>query len=157
MSIADRPYFRRALETKSLAVSDLLAGQLSGRKLLALAQPTLDDRGAVETVLILTLDPKIISDLLARVPLPQDATIGVLDRQGQRVARVPYDPALIGDCRPWQTSWGACRARATATSSGGTRTASYASTASRIRPMSPIWSPTSGWRATPCSMPKTSC
>jgi two-component sensor histidine kinase len=100
LNVADRPYFRRALETKSLAVSDLLAGQLSGRKLLVLAQPTLDERGAVETVLILTLDPKIISDLLARVPLPQDATIGVMDRQGRRVARVPFDPALIGGPSP---------------------------------------------------------
>jgi two-component sensor histidine kinase len=100
VSIADRLYFRRALETKSLAVSDLLAGQLSGRKLLVLAQPTLDERGAVETVLILTLDPKMISDLLARVPLPQDATIGVLDRQGHRAARVPFDPALIGEPSP---------------------------------------------------------
>ena len=100
LSIVDRPYFRRALETKSLAVSDLLAGQVSGRQLLALAQPTLDDRGAVETVLVLTLDPKIISDLLSRVPLPPDATIGVLDRQGHRVARVPFDPALIGGLSP---------------------------------------------------------
>jgi two-component sensor histidine kinase len=100
LNVADRPYFRRALETKSLAVSDLLVGQFSGRNLLTLAQPTLDDRGAVETVLILTLDPKIISDLLARVPLPQDATIGVLDRQGHRVARVPFDPALIGGPSP---------------------------------------------------------
>jgi two-component sensor histidine kinase len=100
LNVADRLYFRRALETKSLAVSDVLVGQLSGRKLLTLAQPTLDDRGAVETVLILTLDPKIISDLLARVPLPRDATIGVLDRQGKRVARVPFDPALIGRASP---------------------------------------------------------
>jgi two-component sensor histidine kinase len=100
LSVADRPYFRRALETKSLVVSDLLVGQLSGRRLLTLAQPTLDDRGAVETVLILTLDPKTISDLLARVPLPRDATIGVLDRQGHRVARVPFDPALIGAASP---------------------------------------------------------
>jgi hypothetical protein len=44
LNVADRPYFRRALETKSLAVSDLLVGQLSGRKLLALAQPTLDEQ-----------------------------------------------------------------------------------------------------------------
>lgn len=100
LNVADRPYFRRALETKSLAISNLLVGQLSGRKLLALAQPTLDDRGAVETVLILTLDPKVISDLLARVPLPPDATIGVLDSVGQRVARVPFDPALIGETSP---------------------------------------------------------
>jgi two-component sensor histidine kinase len=100
LNVADRPYFRRAMETKSLAVSDLLAGQLSGRKLLALVQPTLDERGAVETVLILTLDPKAISDLLDRVPLPEDAIIGVLDSQGRRVARVPYEPAAIGEPLP---------------------------------------------------------
>ena len=100
VNIADRPYFRRALETKSLAVSDLVTGQLRGREVLALAQPILDDRGAVETVLILTLDPEIISDLLSRVPLPPDATIGVLDRQGHRVARVPFDSALIGGVSP---------------------------------------------------------
>jgi len=100
LNVADRPYFRRAMETRSLAVSDLLAGQLSGRKLLALVQPTLDERGAVETVLILTLDPKAISDLLDRVPLPEDAIIGVLDSDGHRVARVPYEPAAIGEPLP---------------------------------------------------------
>jgi two-component sensor histidine kinase len=98
--VADRWYFQRALETKSLTVSDLLVGQLSERKLIALAQPTLDDRGAVETVLILTLDPKAISELLHRVPLPEDAIIGVLDKQGRRVARVPYMPAAIGSPLP---------------------------------------------------------
>src|SRR5918994_1020833 len=100
LNVADRPYFRRAMETRSLAVSDLLAGQLSGRKLLALVQPTLDERGAVETVLILTLDPKAISELLHRVPLPEDAIIGVLDSQGRRVARVPYQPEAIGEPLP---------------------------------------------------------
>ena len=100
LNVADRPYFRLALETRSLAVSDLLIGQLSGRKLLALVQPTLDERGAVETVLILTLDPKAISDLLDRVPLPDDAIIGVLDSEGRRVARVPYLPAAIGEPLP---------------------------------------------------------
>jgi two-component sensor histidine kinase len=96
VNVADRSYFQRALEARSLAVSNLLADQLSGRKLLALAQPTLDERGAVETILILTLDPKAISELLDRVPLPQDAIIGVLDSEGRRVARVPYEPAAIG-------------------------------------------------------------
>jgi two-component sensor histidine kinase len=96
LSVAHRPYFQRALETKSLVVSDLLVGQLSGRQQLALAQPTLDERGAVETVLSLALDPKVISDLLDRVPLPEDAIIGVLDSKGQRAAAVPYEPAVIG-------------------------------------------------------------
>jgi two-component sensor histidine kinase len=100
LNVADRPYFRRALESKSLTISDLLTGQLSGRRLLTLVQPTLDERGAVETVLILTLDPKAISELLARVPLPPDAIIGVLDSQGRRVARVPYVAAAIGTPLP---------------------------------------------------------
>jgi two-component sensor histidine kinase len=100
VSVAHRPYFQRALETKSLVVSDLLVGQLSGRKQLALAQPTLDERGAVETVLSLALDPKVMSDLLHRVPLPEDAIIGVLDSKGQRVAAVPYEPEAIGTPLP---------------------------------------------------------
>jgi two-component sensor histidine kinase len=100
LSVADRPYFRRALATKSLVVSDLLVGQLSGRKLIAVAQPTLDERGAVETVLTLALDPKVMSDLLDRVPLPEDAIIGVLDSEGRRVASVPYVPPAIGTPLP---------------------------------------------------------
>lgn len=96
LNLADRPYFQRAVQTRALTVSELLAGQLSGRKLLALAQPTLDERGAVETVLIFTFEPKTISEMLDRVPLPQDAIIGVLDSHGRRVARVPYVPEEIG-------------------------------------------------------------
>ncbi len=97
MDVGDRPYFQRALGTKSLTVSDLLTRQVTGRKLIGLAQPTLDNRGAVETVLILTLDPRAISDLLVRVPLPEDAIIGVLDEEGRRVALVPFDAAQIGE------------------------------------------------------------
>jgi two-component sensor histidine kinase len=100
LDVADQLYFQRALETKSLTMSDLLIGRPGGRKLLALVQPTLDERGAVETVLILTLDPKAISDLLDRVPLPQDAIIGVLDSKGRQVTRVPYEPAAIGTPLP---------------------------------------------------------
>jgi two-component sensor histidine kinase len=100
LNVADRPYFQRAMQTKSLTMSDLLVGQLSGRKLLTLVQPTLDERGAVETVLILTLDPRAISELLHRVPLPEDAIIGVLDSSGRHVARVPYLPAAIGESLP---------------------------------------------------------
>jgi two-component sensor histidine kinase len=100
LNVADRPYFQRAMQAKSLVMSDLLDGQLSGRKLLALVQPTLDERGGVETVLILTLDPKAISELLHRVPLPEDAIIGVLDSQGRRVARVPYVAEAIGEQLP---------------------------------------------------------
>ena len=100
LNVADRPYFQRAMQAKSLTMSDLLDGQLSGRKLLALVQPTLDERGGVETVFILTLDPKAISELLHRVPLPEDAIIGVLDSQGRRVARVPYVAEAIGEQLP---------------------------------------------------------
>ena len=85
--LADRPYFQRALETKSLVVSDLLVGQLSGRKQLALAQPTLDERGAVETVLSPhPRSPRSCPICSTGCRFPQDATIGVLDRQGHRVA-----------------------------------------------------------------------
>ena len=100
LQVGERPYFRRALETKTLTVSELVTGTVSGRHMIALVQPMLDHRGAVETVLILTMAPRSISELLARVPLPGGAIIGVLDRQGRRVARVPFDAALIGGSPP---------------------------------------------------------
>ena len=97
VNFADRPYFQRALETERAAVSELFRREPDGRQVIAIAQPTLDDDKRVQNVLVLLLDPGQISALLAQVPLPEGAVIGILDRSGQLVARVPYVGERIGE------------------------------------------------------------
>lgn len=48
VNLADREYFRRALETGNLAVSDFLVARITGRPGFALAHPVLDDAGEVQ-------------------------------------------------------------------------------------------------------------
>lgn len=97
INIAHRPYFQRVLDEKSLVVSKLMRREPDGRKVIALAQPTLDQSGQVDTVLVLLLEPGEISRLLADIPLPEEAVIGVLDRRGHLVARVPHVIERIGE------------------------------------------------------------
>jgi two-component sensor histidine kinase len=97
VNIADREYFRRAVAQKATTVSNLVTGRASDRSILVITQPILDDTGAVETVMVLSLYPERISALLARVPLPEGAVMGVVDRAGRVVARVPYAPEIVGE------------------------------------------------------------
>lgn len=95
-SIADRGYFRRAVETRQLATSGFMLGRVSGKPRMAVALPALDETGAVEAVLITGVDLQWLSALSAEVAEASGGVVTVFDAHGTVLAREPDPTGLTG-------------------------------------------------------------
>ncbi|WP_431856968.1 ATP-binding protein [Azospirillum sp.] len=89
ISLGDRPYFRRAVETGDFVVSDYIVGKRSGKAVIIAAQPFTAPNGA-RRVLGVSIDLVWLSDVLRRVKHPE-ARVALLDSAGTILARHP-DP-----------------------------------------------------------------
>jgi PAS domain S-box-containing protein len=96
VNVADRSYFRRAMETKSFATDGYQIGRISGKPSIGFALPVLDERGAVMTVLFAALDLNWLDTLAAEVELPQGASLSVFDHQGTVLATFPEPEKWLG-------------------------------------------------------------
>jgi len=89
ISLGEREYFQRVLETKSWVVSDFIIGKRSLKPLIIVASPILRN-GEVWRVMGVAVDLTWLTDLV-KVLKQADARVMVLDRNGVIVARQP-DP-----------------------------------------------------------------
>jgi two-component sensor histidine kinase len=78
----------RALATGAPQVSDVVFGRLARRFLAVAAIPVLQD-GKPRYLLQVVLDPEHFRELLVEQEYPRDWLVGIIDRQGNFVARVP--------------------------------------------------------------------
>ncbi|HXH05826.1 MAG TPA: cache domain-containing protein [Vicinamibacterales bacterium] len=85
--IADRPYFRRALDSGAFSVGDYMIGRISGRQGLGFAFPLRDAGGVTAGVLFANIDLAEFSRSLRAAYLPDGATVTILDRNGTILAR----------------------------------------------------------------------
>jgi len=95
-SLADRPYFQQAAQNKSLAISGYIIGRLSGQPQLNFAYPAIDGAGEVRAVVVLGFSLGQLSASLSLTPLPDGATMSLVDRNGVLLARAPPAPDRIG-------------------------------------------------------------
>jgi PAS domain S-box-containing protein len=96
ISIADRPYFQQAVRNKSLAISGYIIGRRTGRPHLNFAYPALSDDGEVRAVAVLAFSLERLSESLLATPLPEGATVSLIDGGGILLARAPPAPEWIG-------------------------------------------------------------
>ena len=96
LSIADREYFQRVLQTGTFAVGELIFGKIRGVPVLAFAYPLRDSAGAVSGVLFANVDLREFSDSLVAAARENGATISVLDRAGALLARSADAEQFIG-------------------------------------------------------------
>jgi signal transduction histidine kinase len=96
VSLADRPYFRRVLETQKFSAGNFQIGRLSGLAGLNFGYPVLNDEGKLERVLYASLRLPLLSEALAHIPLPPESSITVLDRSGTVLARSPDPEPYVG-------------------------------------------------------------
>ncbi|CAO3427086.1 ATP-binding protein [Azospirillum doebereinerae] len=89
ISLREREYFQRVLDTKSPVVSDFIIGKRSLKPLIIVAAPIMEN-GAVRRVIGVAVDLTWLTDLVKVLKQP-DARVIVLDRDGVIVARQP-DP-----------------------------------------------------------------
>ena len=96
ISLANRSYFRQALQNKSLAISGYIIGRQTGRPHLNFAYPALDTDGEVQAVVVLAFSLGRLSANLSATPLPSGGTISLVDGAGVLLARAPPAPEWIG-------------------------------------------------------------
>ena len=92
-NLADRLYFRRALETRALAVGEYQVGRITGRRSVNFGYPVLDASGRVGAVAFAALDLDWLSERLSAASLGPGAAVALLDTHGRVLARNP-DPGL---------------------------------------------------------------
>ncbi|MEW5988787.1 MAG: ATP-binding protein, partial [Chloroflexota bacterium] len=100
VNVADRPYFRRVMETGDFAVGDYQIGRISGKAGLSFGYPVLDEAGQIQAVAIATLDLTWLNDVVDDTDLPAGGTVTVRDSQGIILARYPDPERWVGQSVP---------------------------------------------------------
>jgi PAS domain S-box-containing protein len=92
-SVADRPHFRAAVQTRQPAFSNMTMGKMLVQPMVLLSVPIIGADGDVRGVATQALDgPGFTRGLFSRQE--GDATVAVFDRQGVLVSRWPEHPVV---------------------------------------------------------------
>ena len=89
VTLADRPYFRKAVETGRLQTGEFQIGRVSGKPALAFAAPVAGIDGRLRSVAVASIDLDWLGELVAKAPPPEGWELYVLDRQGIILAHEP--------------------------------------------------------------------
>jgi PAS domain S-box-containing protein len=99
-NFSTRPWFERALATGGFAVGDYQVGQLTGKRVVVMAWPVVDEHDRVVSVLAAGLDITWLNQIAATAQLPHGAVLALVDRRGVVVARYPAAVGLLGHGLP---------------------------------------------------------
>jgi len=95
-TVANMPFFRRAMATDGLAVGDYWKDPVSGAQVIQFAMRFTGADGKVAGVVSAALDLKWLTARLADRGLSPGASILIADRDGNIISRLPDPAALIG-------------------------------------------------------------
>jgi diguanylate cyclase (GGDEF)-like protein/PAS domain S-box-containing protein len=96
INVADRSYFRRAMDTRAFSIGNVHRSRVSGADFIGLSQPIIDATGRVKAVVVASVRPSWINEALAGIELPEGASANLVDSAGQIVAHAPLRPELMG-------------------------------------------------------------
>jgi PAS domain S-box-containing protein len=100
LNLADRAFFRRALETQGFVVGDHVIGRGTGVPSVHFAQPYQSADGRPAGVVAVALDLRWLQSMLDELPLPEGATASITDRSGTVLARRPDPDLFAGRAAP---------------------------------------------------------
>ncbi len=92
LSVAGRPFFERALQTRGFVTGEYEVDQITGRHSLTFASPIVNTAGELQAVLFAAVDLERGNALLTDVDLPKGAVYILVDRKGMVLSWYP-DPA----------------------------------------------------------------
>jgi len=100
VSLDDRVYFRRAVETRDFAVGEYQVGRITRKATVNFGYPVLDDAGQLRAVVFAALDLAWLKALASQAGLPPGAMLTVIDRHGTILSRYPDEGTWIGQRMP---------------------------------------------------------
>jgi len=95
-SVADKPFFKRAMAQDGLAVGNYWADPTSGARMIHFALKFDSGDGHAAGVVFAGLDLRWLSEHLKERGLPLTSSILIADREGNIIARLPNPEALVG-------------------------------------------------------------
>jgi signal transduction histidine kinase len=100
VSVADRAYFKRTVESGSFSIGGFQAGLQPYESSLDFGFPVRDASGQLARVLFASLKIDLLSEAVRRSDLPTGAVATILDRNGTVLARVPDTGGWVGRTVP---------------------------------------------------------
>jgi serine phosphatase RsbU (regulator of sigma subunit) len=100
INVADRTYFKMALQTRDFAIGDYQIGRITQRPALNYGYPLTDASGQLTGVVILVQSLNWLTAALANVAFPPGSVLVVTDRNGIVLARIPDAGDWIGKMLP---------------------------------------------------------
>ena len=95
-SVADQPFFMRAMAQPGLAVGNYWIDPASDQRMIHFAERFEDGSGNIAGVVFAALDLAWLSDHLRERGLSPTASILIADREGNIIARLPHPELLVG-------------------------------------------------------------
>ncbi|MEO8103699.1 MAG: PAS domain S-box protein [Betaproteobacteria bacterium] len=99
-NVADRPWFRRAIDTQQFTVSGYLSSRLSGQQIQLFAVPLYDMSDEVSGVVFATWELTSREKSLSDLQLDPGIRLILADRSGVVLGSSPANPDLIGQMLP---------------------------------------------------------
>ncbi len=96
VNLADRDYFRRAVQSHHFAIGNYVFGRISKRPTVILAYPMLNESGEVLGVVLAALDLTWLNSIFSQARLPNGSTMTALDRSGTVLAHYPDPEKWVG-------------------------------------------------------------
>lgn len=96
VTVADRAYFTRAMQTKDFSVGDYQIGRVSGKASVGTAYPILSPTGDFRGVVLAPFDLAWVNTRLLQQRFPPDSEIFAIDSQGTVLAYWPNFSAYVG-------------------------------------------------------------
>src|SRR6266436_6625596 len=95
-SVADQPFFQRAMSQDGLAVGNYWADSATGQRMIHFAGKFGNGDGRTAGVVFAGLDLRWLSEHLKERGLSATSSILIADREGNIIARLPNPEALVG-------------------------------------------------------------
>ena len=89
VSVADRPYFRRAVDSRDFTYGSYVLGRISGQQVMPFAYPLLDGRGKVVLVVLAGRRADRLQQMVEGLALPANTQVSLIGRSGLVLAQVP--------------------------------------------------------------------
>jgi diguanylate cyclase (GGDEF)-like protein len=96
VGIADRSYFRRAVQSREFGVGDYQTGRITGITAINFGYPVMDDDGNPQAVIFAALNLSWFNELIDGIELPEGSILTVVDSRGTILARYPDPDQWVG-------------------------------------------------------------
>lgn len=100
INVADRAYYKMAIEMRGFAIGDYQIGRITQLPAISYAYPLLDRSGQLEGVVFAVQSLSWLTAALSNVAFPPGAILMVTDRNGTVLARMPDAGDWVGKTLP---------------------------------------------------------